>query len=242
MIQNRKIVLFNFKWETEAMRLFPAPSFIVNARTFSITRDLLSNDNNNPEENSNITSSNINDTDTSNINSDDTNNYDADVSDNSEKINPDYADNTSSSDISDVFERYKDRPEEELDDYMQDKCDKLRKTYGEDTARNIAENGSDPDEFRIRKEEINKTFDNRMEAAFERWDILTTKHNDYNNNQSPSSAAESSASGSSAEESPAGQMPEQEQTPAANQETPLDFVIQLESTEMPDIYSADGGD
>ena len=283
MLKNRKIRLFNLKLGIGLMIPFGV-SNLINIRTFSTTKDLLLNDNNNLEENSNVTplnsndvdasntaplnpnnsdssssedgnisdpnSEGTNDTDTSDVDSENLNNDDDEENSDSENIDNDDADNTSSSDISDVLERYKDKTEEELDDYIKAKREKLERTFEEDNARNEAENASDPEAFQIRKEEIDNTYNDRMDALRDRQEILNILHNDYNNQSPESPAAESSSSDSPMEESPVA--PEQTETqatsdqaqaPAAvNQQSPLDYVLEIEDTEMPDLYSADGGD
>lgn len=182
-------------------------SNLINIRTFSTTKDLLltDNNNNNPEEDFNVTSSNNNNTDeNSNITSSNNNNTDAsgiapedtNTSD-AEHANNDFCDNTSWSDISEAFDRLKDQPYEELENNTIEKSTKIEAGFEEDTDRNEYENRNNPDELKIRQEEINSYYQERREALEDRDQILENLISDYQDNLRPLSPKSSDAESSS---------------------------------------------
>jgi hypothetical protein len=255
MIQNRKIMLnINSEPGIKLMIPFEVSSLMINTRAFSTSRDLLvsdENDNNSEDENAYASDeSSLVDATAHLIRSD--------TVDDEGGNSPSATSEVSSDDTDDIIDNYKDESEVEVDKYFGNKAYKLGGARNIKQERNSAV--EDFDEFERNAKSIDDAYHEKLDDLArkeikvkvgideykreerERLDAVSREEAErlaveFTEKEGQNKRKFGEDSDKQEEES------EQESKHRkVDQQSPLDYVLEKKSTEMPDIFDADGGE
>lgn len=262
MIKNRKIIL-NIKSGIEILIPFEVSSLGINTRAFSTSRVLLlsdENDNNSEDENAYASDeSSLVDATAHLIRSD--------TVDDEGGNSPSATSEVSSGNTDDIIDNYKDESEVEVEKYFGNKAYKLGGARNIKQARNKAV--EDFDEFERNAQNIDDTYHEKLDNLMRKEIKVKVGIEEYKERERLAAEAREEAERLAAEareeaerlateftekegqnkrkfgEDSDKQEEDSEQESKhrkVDQQSPLDYVLEKKSTEMPDLFDMDGGE